>query len=227
MLKDNGKIRKPLYKRWWFVGIVIFMVIIVGGGAEDASSDEPKKDDSPVVEDKVKVVEYEVIEKEDVSIGDIKRFQWEVVVNEPANIEQLKVVAIEVIELAKKDNDFNAIVIGFYDYPEFIGHGYTLGKVLYAPQGEWAKAETVKTGQYDKMDYTYELRKKDWTKQLSPEEVEVFNAWNELYYSKSSPADIPEESEINKEIAEQFGIQELELNHIMMKQGLWMMDDNQ
>lgn len=236
------KVKKPFYKRWWFIGIVLIIVIsAIGGGGDDETVEEPQETASSEVEENqdsqepkqeesnetIEIVDYEVVKKDDISFGNTKRYGWEVVVKEPATVEQLKEVAKKVVEEAKNDKKFNALAIGFYDYAEFIGYGYVLGKVEYAPDGDWAKADTVRAGQYDKMDYKYDLREKDWSKQLSKEEVEVFKAWHELYDSKTTASTLPDEEEIKKEIAKKFNMEEDEVYNIMMKQSTWMFDDNQ
>jgi hypothetical protein len=224
--KQNvAKIKKPLYKRWWFIGLVVIILIgAFGNRGADSLSAEPPESSTDAQEI---VVAYEVVKKEDISIGNVKRYSWEVVVKEPASIDQLKAIASEVIERAKDDKDFNALVVSFYDYAEFIGNGYVLGKVEFAPDGDWAKADTVETGEYDKMEYVYNLKEKDWSKQLNSDEVEIFKSTNELFYSKVTPSFTPDESDIYEEIAKQFNTDKEEVDRIMMKQITWMMDDNQ
>jgi hypothetical protein len=39
---------------------------------------------------------------------------------------------------------FNAFNIFYYDYEEYIGHGYVLGKAVYAPGDDWGKADTAR-----------------------------------------------------------------------------------
>ena len=120
MGKDN--VKKPFYKRWWFILLVVIVATGVIIPAGDSETD---------------VVDYRVAQKDDVSFENVKRYCWQIVVNEQVNVEQLKEIAKQVVEKAKGDKDFNALSIGFYDYEEFIGHGYVLGSVNYAPEGDW------------------------------------------------------------------------------------------
>lgn len=196
----------------------VLMFILVGCSENIGKESTEKKVNSDKGEETK--VEYSVIQKEDISTGAAKRFSWDVVIKEKSNKKELKALSEQIIEEAKEEKAFNAIVVGFYDYEEYIGKGHTLGKVEYAPDGDWGKADTVKAGDYDEMDYNYELREKDWDKQLIREEVDIYKAWdNKLDEGQ-------EEDEAIKEVAEQYDISTEEVNNILMKQITWMFDDN-
>lgn len=229
--KENARKAKKLYnKGWWFIGLVVVIIGSICSGCDNKIKEQPQEGVSSAVQEKqvtIDIVNYKVIEKNDISTGNAKRYGWEVVVEEPVTVEQLKELAKKIVEEAKTDKKFNALVIGFYDYVEFIGYGYTLGKVEYAPNGDWGKANTVSAGEYDKMDYKFDLREKDWTKQLTKEEAKIFKAWHELYVSKATNIILPDESEITMEIAKQFNIEEDEVYQIMIKDSIWMFDNNQ
>ena len=203
MGKDN--VKKPFYKRWWF----ILLVVIVATGVIIPEGDS-----------ETDVVDYRVVEKADVSLGNVKRYDWHIVVNEQVNVEQLKEIAKQVVEKAKGDKDFNALSIGFYDYEEFIGHGYVLGSVKYAPEGDWSKAFTVEAGQYENMDFNYELREKDWSKQLTKEEAEIYGAWHK---EKDFYPDLSE-TEISEKVGERFNLSGDEVYSIIWKHSTWMFD---
>lgn len=195
------------------------LMTVVGCGKE------PKEE---VDMDEGKVANYEVVNKGDISIAAAKRYAWDVVVKEEMSVEDLEKLSKEIVEQAKKEKEFNALVIGFYDYEEYIGTGHALGKTEYAPEGDWSKADTVKTGDYKKMDYEYGLMEKDWDKQLSREEVDIYKAWKDLYKTKDEdPKDIDKyEDEISKDIAGEFNKTSEEVDGIIMKQVAWTFDNN-
>lgn len=208
-------------KRIILIILIISLILTISAcGGEKVSQDEVKQEDSISTD-----IEYEVVEKNEFHIPNAKRYSWEVVVKEKVNAEQLEELSKEIIEIAKKETKFNSISVGFYDREEYIGTGFTLGKVEYAPEGDWGKANTVKTGEYDKMDYNYSLMEKDWDKQLVKEEVKIYKAWKDLYEEKDTGSDLPDEDEINEEIASQFNISKDEVSEIMLKQITWQFDN--
>lgn len=162
-----------------------------------------------------KIMEYRIVEKGDASFGDVIRLSWEVVVNEKASTEELKKLSRDIIEQAKKEKKFNAIVIGFYDYEEYIGSGYTLGKVEYAPGGDWSEARTVKAGDYKKMDYNYDLYEKDWSLRLTQDEAEIYGDWARLI-SEEKP-----EAEALNETAKKNNITTEKIKEILSRQSTW------
>lgn len=173
----------------------------------------------------IRNIPYKIISKEDISFGAIKRYSWNIVVDDKANIEELKRLSKKIIENAKQEIKFNAIVLWFYDYEEYVGAGYTLGKAEYAPSGVWGKADTVTAGDYANMDYDFKLMEKDWEEQLTKEEVKIYKAWKDLYKVKDNGADLPDEDEISREIAEKFNISEDDVNTIILKQVSWQFND--
>lgn len=166
-------------------------------------------------------LKYKIFEKEDVSIANAKRYVWHVSIEGQPSTEDLSNFSVTIVEQAKEQSPFNAIVIGFYDYEEYYGSGYSLGKVTYAPNGDWSKASEIKTGDYLKMEYMNELKTIDWSIQLKKEEAEIYKAWQDLYMAKSTLSNIPDEAEITKEIAEKYKITTKEVDQILMKQLAW------
>ena len=190
--------------------IVLIVLVIIGNIADDGETDK-----------EVATTTYEVVQKEDISFSNVKRFEWHIVVKEPVSIKQLEELSKQIVEEAKEEEEFNALSIGFYDYPEYVGYGYTLGKTEYAPEGDWSKADTVQTGEYDKMDYKFDLMEKDWSKQLTQDEVTIFSEWNKLYQSKVTEAALPIENEIDEEIAKSFNIDSSKVTEALLKQVNW------
>ena len=190
----KAKVKKPFYRRWWFVGMAIILgVAMISNGNENSSQDnldepvrivsgEVKSSEEIVVTNDDELVGYNVVSIENLSFSGAKRYVYNVVVNEEATVGQLRSVAQAITQQAKENIEFNAISIAFYDHKEYIGYGYTLGSVTYAPYGNWGDANTVKTGKYDTMQFNYTLTEKDWSKQLTQEEVNVFVAWKKLYH---------------------------------------------
>ncbi|UNC91636.1 DUF4875 domain-containing protein [Candidatus Contubernalis alkaliaceticus] len=218
-LKEN-----KMYNKLLIIGLVLLLFsFCIGCGSDTA---EPEQE--------IKLVSYEVESIENISFGNVDRFTWHVIINEPATTEELKEVAKEVLEEAKAKEKFNALSIMFYDYPEYMGHGYTLGDAIFAPEGDWSKADSVRSGEYDKMSFSWKLRNKDWSQQLSPDEVKVWASWNDAYSKvfedmedemDEDPFALPDEDEITAQVAEEHGISAEEVSNILSKQSLWMFMD--
>lgn len=217
--KYSANSQRPFWRRipgfrsgkWWkmilattaYVSIIIVLVT--------ALTADPSNQELPP---------YSVVSITDTSFANAKRFTWHVVVEEPATSEQLELIAAEVIDQAKRREAFSALAVAFYDYPEFIGFGHTLGQTFYAPQGDWAKAATVQAGSYGSMRMTHELREKDWSKRLTPGEVSIWSAfYTELYGSPDEDEDV-----ILSRVANALGIDVDEVERVSLKYTIWFMD---
>ena len=164
--------------------------------------------------------DYRVIDMVPMHVGGAKRYEHRIVVDEKVTTKQLKDIADEVIKKAKGSDPFNAIVINFYDYEDYAGSSPTLGKVEYAPYGDWSKAGEVKTGDYSSMKATYKLLEKDWNNRLTQEEVEIYRAW------KDRIEEGMDEDEAIEEVAGQHSISVEEVNNTLIKQMNWAFEDN-
>lgn len=173
-------------------------------------------------------IDYFIADKEDISMADTTRYNWNVVIKDPVTPEQMRFVSKEIIESAKQNFDFNALTLMFYDYEEYIGHGYTLGKTIFAPDGEWAKANTVNTGNYDSMEYVFELRNKNWNIQLTQKEVEIWSEIQKEYdiaYENTAATEIVDEDKIHQKVADTFNISKEKVSEIHFKKGTWDFND--
>lgn len=167
-------------------------------------------------------MDYEIIDITSYDIVDAKRFLYSVVINEKSSIEKRKNIAKDIVEKAKKDREFNALDIHFYDYKEYLGDSYTLGAATYAPNGEWGDAMEVDTGDYDKLEYSWDLRKKNWDKRLTEEKVKVWNRTDDLLYN----SDMGQE-EVLEKVANEFEITNNadEVKSIFDKKSTWTFMD--
>ncbi len=210
--------------------LIIFMLCIlslsfIGCGSNESEEENITEKEESISEKEEEVVylpSYTIVSKDDVSTGIADRYSWRVAVHEEVTIEDLKSLSKKLVEVAKEEHDFNAIIIGYFDYEEYAEYSaYTLGKSEYAPDGEWAKAGDVKAGDYNKMEFNHELYNKDWSKQLTEDEVQVYEAWNSLYYEEETPENLPEDEIISNKTAEKFDITSEEVEEILNKQMSW------
>jgi hypothetical protein len=95
-------------------------------------------------------VTYEIAGREDVSFATAVRIVYRVTVSRPITEQDLRRIAEEIIDDETSRQDVNAIGFFFYlpgtDTEDF----YTAGSADWAPNGDWASADTVETGDYSK-----------------------------------------------------------------------------
>ncbi len=170
--------------------------------------------------------EFKIVKVEDVSVGATPRFDYSVVVSGQPTPDQLSRVADAVFKKAQAGQPFSALRIGFYDYPEYASREFTLGQVQYAPEGNWAKASTIEPGEYDLMRPTAELPTKDWSKQVTADEVKVWAAWLTEYDAAakaigSDASRTVDEATVTKRVSESTGTSVKEVQAIIVKQQVW------
>lgn len=103
---------------------------------------------------------YQIVEQEDISYLNTVRLSIRVVV--PSNIteQEVKDVVGDVVKKVTKSQDVNAIGIFMYDRIEDVDGAFTVASVDWAPYGDWARADEVKTGDYSKHQFSYEIVEK-------------------------------------------------------------------
>jgi len=189
--------------------------------AAEAVEDMPEEKDEVMPIESVSLPSYRIIEVEDLSFSNVTRFNCQVVIDEPVEPEDIKQLAEFIVEEAKTTDSFNALSIMFYDYEEYIGFGYTLGKVEFAPGGEWSKANTVNAGDYHLMRYKYDLRPKDWSTQLTPQEVRAWREWEDTFDR------LFDEEAAFAHIQKEFGLSREKAESIVNKQISWTFQNSQ
>lgn len=150
---------------------VLAVLVIVGGcfsGDDDdvkasssevvststASAVEPETSD-PVVEDNeesevVESVSYSVADKE---VDSLERVTYWVRLDTRVIMAQnLKNIANELITTDAKSKGYNAFTFFFIGPSDNIGYGYTLGRLAYAPDGEYAGYSKAKSD-YSNFEY--------------------------------------------------------------------------
>lgn len=216
----------------FFIGTIMLPSVadetIISDDTQEVATPEPPTEEAPIANDENAVEEdepslavpvdlpnFEVLEVEDLTFSNVKRYNFQVVVDEAVNPEQLKQISEVIVEDAKLNYNFNALSIMYYDYKEFIGFGYTLGRTDFAPRGDWSKADTVNTGNYGSMLYKHDIRIKDWSQRLTPLEVAVWMEWEDAYDR------LLDEDAAFDYVADHFSLNSDEARMIVNKQITW------
>lgn len=120
---------------------------------------------------------YEVFEFQDVSFPGAVRYVAHVVTEPGLSSDELASLAELVAEEIRAETPYQALSVGFYDYPEYLGFGFVMGRVEFAPFGDWGRADEVDLGDYSTFDSRSFLREKDWSQRPSQEEVTIWRRW--------------------------------------------------
>lgn len=147
---------------------------LVGCGNESSKKDDPNRTS---IEERLKEVtlpDYEVIKIEDSSYNDVVNKIIHICVKSSDYTldDLLNIAEKEALEYTK-ENEVNALTIGFYENESLIGNGYELGRVDYAPEGNFTKGADVKTGDYSTFEFGNYLEEKEVSLDNSLEEGET------------------------------------------------------
>lgn len=120
---------------------------------------------------------YEIFEFEDVSFLGAVRYVAHVVTEPGVSADQLTQFAQAISQAVRLETPYQALSVGFYDYTEYLGFGFVMGRVEFAPYGDWSRANEVELGDYSTFDNTSFLREKDWSQRPTQEEVTLWRRW--------------------------------------------------
>ncbi len=110
----------------------------------------------------------------------------------------------------------------FYAFEELSDGAYTLGRVMYAPEGDWGKAAETSPGDYDQMTYEIDFKQKDWSQRPSQEEVEIYKTWDYILYDYYDEHE-DQEDVITDMTAEELGIGVEEVDRAVNNVSNWSM----
>lgn len=125
------------------------------------------------------VVPYDIHSVREVPFGAVRRTVVAVVVEPGATRAELLEVAEQVGEDRRLAAHYDALVVGFFDYEEFVDRGpYSLGRWEHAPEGQWGKSHAA-LRDYSNFHAADHLREKDWAQRPDGEEVKLWREWSE------------------------------------------------
>ena len=158
------KVKKPFYKRGWFIGLVAIIIIVGIFGGGDSDNKENKDPNQPSYE-------YKVIEDEKTNLGSFERTSLRILTEEKLNKEQIETL----LEKIEKDTKYNKkkdqLYIFLYDNELISDSSYSLGRLVHkdneteidSSEKDWNEQPTeeeYKTYKYF-MDKSMELAEKD------------------------------------------------------------------
>ena len=127
-------------------------------------------------------VDYKVTLDKETKDKDIVKLSYNVVIDNAKSKEDLINISTNIIKKVQHDKKFNGLSIYFSDKGASVS---SLGYVEFAPNGEIDLANSVKTGDYDKMVLGDYLIEKDWTQRPTPDDYKIENDIEDIM--KSNP----------------------------------------
>ena len=169
---------------------------------------------------------YSIVEKKDISAGDIKMYSYTINVSENSTKKDVEKVCIEIIDKAKAEDKFNAIQILVYD-GEYISTGDfmpPLGKYIYAPEGDFSKAASVISGEYEKMNVSNQLNDVNWKLRPNKEERNIIGIYSEIFKKESQENidGIIKEEDIRKKTADILSVEVEKVNNALESVNNWI-----
>jgi len=125
---------------------------------EEASPSPAVEAPSPTPEPPAETVTYDIAEREDVSFdfgafGAAIRIVYRVTVSGPLTEDDIRRIAQEIIDDETSQQDVNAIAFFFHLPGTGTTGAYSAGAAFWAPNGDWASADTVRAGDYSKHQF--------------------------------------------------------------------------
>lgn len=205
--------------------IIITFLCIIGLSFLVSCSGKEAKSNNTVSKD-VNKEAYTVLKKDDISVDDVKRYVYTVIVNTEASKKDLEEIANKIVDKAKGEGNFNAIQILMYD-GEYAVAGEmvpSLGKYTYAPEGDFSKAMDIKSGEYDKMKPLDELKEVNWKLRPSEKDRKIIAMYNELFKqaSEENTDSVIKDDDIRAKAAELMDISVENINDALGKLDEWI-----
>jgi hypothetical protein len=190
------------------------------------ATDTPGPTETPT---SVPVPTYQIVEVEDISVAHAVRFRVKAITEFPISVEQINGLCEQVVENLKSQESLNAVVVFLYDTRSLWSDAYSIAKCEYAPNGVWADAVNVQTGDYSTHKFTYEYQPKVNDSQVAlserPTEQEhnLCQQWDKLSLELLSESDdvAAAETIAYEQIAEKNGVSVQTVEDAVFKCTVW------
>ena len=148
----------------------------------------------------------------------------DVVINNETSVSRLKEIAEEVAIKQKDRYDYSGLKIFFNDRESFIGISQTLGTAEFALKGNINESDNVKPGDYEKLEFGYNLLDKNWEKRPTKKESEIYSAWMKNLIQSGKKNVGMDDAEIAKLTIEQLGTNADKVEKALRKMEKWQLD---
>ena len=104
------------------------------------------------------VPDYEIVSRQDLSFGVVRRFNLRVRVPRHYQREQIERIANAIVSDLSRTERLNAVSIMFYGPGDTVTGAWDVALVEWAPNGRWSDASTVRAGDYSSFRYSVTYR---------------------------------------------------------------------
>lgn len=212
-----------MISRWlrillWVVAFGLVLNLWLGGDHEPEEF-ELEIDDAAVVEYRVDLQKSENLEPEG------KILYYDMILEEEADREGLKesvkAFTVDIVEEEER-GAFNSLTVDIFDdelYRERTGP--TLGRAVFAPEGNVDFADTISPGSYQDMEFSWDLLNKDWEQRPSDLQKEIWAYWQDREEEQEEMT----ENEIDMLVADEYDISPEEVADIREDVLRWQLMD--
>ncbi len=212
-----------MISRWlrillWVVAFGLVLNLWLGGDHEPEEF-ELEIDDAAVVEYRVDLQKSENLEPEG------KILYYDMILEEEADREGLKesvkAFTVDIVEEEER-GAFNSLTVDIFDdelYRERTGP--TLGRAVFAPEGNVDFADTISPGSYQDMEFSWDLLNKDWEQRPSDLQKEIWAYWQDMEEEQEEMT----ENEIDMLVADEYDISPEEVADIREDVLRWQLMD--
>lgn len=212
-----------MISRWlrillWVVAFGLVLNLWLGGDHEPEEF-ELEIDDAAVVEYRVDLQKSENLEPEG------KILYYDMILEEEADREGLKesvkAFTVDIVEEEER-GAFNSLTVDIFDdelYRERTGP--TLGRAVFAPEGNVDFADTISPGSYQDMEFSWDLLNKDWEQRPSDLQKEIWADWQDMEEEQEEMT----ENEIDMLVADEYDISPEEVADIREDVLRWQLMD--
>jgi hypothetical protein len=136
------------------LGILLAVVLVAGcsGSGSKANSNVPDYYDEKLVK------EYKVVEEKDISLSNIKRMSYRIVVPATITEAELKSTMIKLsLDKTTTDPDLDEVTIFAYDNEKDAFGPYTKSMLEWCPNGNWGDITNEIASSNDRSTYKYNI----------------------------------------------------------------------
>ncbi|HVR79984.1 MAG TPA: hypothetical protein VMS99_16525 [Acidimicrobiia bacterium] len=170
-------------------------------------------------------VTYEIFDLEDVSFPGAVRYVAHVLTAPGSSVAELTLLAERISEEIRLQAPFQALIVGFYDFREYQGFGFVMGRWEFAPYGDWGRADEAELGNYSTFEGRSFLDEKDWSQRPSQQDVTIWSRWedvmSELDPDLTSDDVLALESEAYKVVSEELDVPVNDVEQAVENAAFW------
>lgn len=188
--------------------VALFLIVIAVASLTLACSSIEKVSDTPeqipeTDEEEINLdLDYEIIEKQDVSYFKTIRYLYRIAVPKGTTQNEIKAITESITNNIKRNEKVNAVSLAFYTQGDYYYGPPTVADVCWAPYGEWDKADEMSSGNYTNFDFKYTFKDvEERDANVTDEEREIYTKFMTMLDSKANPSYTPMPDNLSDEEA--------------------------